>query len=57
MEFALKSVPTTKFTTQNQETAIASLVSEESRESAKSAQLELLQLLMETVALVDLTNN
>lgn len=57
MEFAPKNALTIKFTTQNLEIVIASLASEESRESAKSAQPEQLQAPMETVVLVDLTNN
>jgi hypothetical protein len=57
MEFALKNAPTIKFTIQKLETVIASLDLEESRESAKFAQLEPLQEQMETVVLVELTNN
>lgn len=57
MEFAPKNAPTIKFTTPKLETVIASPVLEESRESAKSAQLEPLQVPMETVVLVDSTNN
>jgi hypothetical protein len=57
MEFAPRNVQTTKSTTQNQETATVSLALEESRESVKSVQPELPQEPMETVALVDLTNN
>lgn len=57
MEFAPKNAPTIKFTTQKLEIAIASLDLEESREFVKSAQLEPLQVPMETVVLVDSTNN
>jgi hypothetical protein len=57
MEFALKNALTIKFIIQKLETVIASLDLEESRESAKSAQLEPAQEPMETVVLVESTNN
>lgn len=52
MEFALRNVPTTKFTTLKVETVIVLLVLEKSKESVKSAQPEPFQLQMETVPLV-----